>query len=170
MKEFHTSLCLPENAVAIGVKSSKFLSQSRSRLFFSLAIAFVFIFSTATIGFGQSTEPAQASISTVLADPVRSDWKSHHEYSAVITAVKVTTTQKLAETTLQGPEKIMYTGLDRLLTYIQSDLETHDDVAPLADRNYKKVITESHSDPALQNLPLADFNVLYDELVVKLHQ
>jgi hypothetical protein len=140
----------------------------RSRNILGIILLPAVLFISTNVVSAQSAEPGQASISTVLADPVRSEWKSHTEYSAVITAVKIITTTKLDDVTLQGPDKILYTALDRLLSYIQSDLENHDEVAPLADKNYKRIISESNSDPALQNLPMADFTALYNELVVKL--
>ncbi len=158
MKEYLTSFKVSGNPFAIQEKASVLIT----------LIVGIFLLSSGAVCVAQSTEPGQASISNVLAEPIASEWKSYTEYKAVITAYKTNTTNKLAQPNLPASEKALYTGLDLLLTYIQADLETQNEVAPLADKNYKIVITESHSDPVLQNLPLADFNVLYDELVVKL--
>ena len=136
-----------------------------SRFFLGLSIVCCFLLNTVSLN-----AQGEASISTVLAHPTVSEWKSHKEYFSVITAEKANTTKKLADASLQGQERVVYIGFDRMLTDILTDLATQEEVASLADKNYKKLIAESQSDPALQNMSIADFNALYDSLVVKLHE
>jgi hypothetical protein len=140
-----------------------------SRLKFKLAailLPAIIMVSTVTV-FAQSNEPA---IGTLSETPVLivSEWKSRLDYTAVINSFKTSTASILAEANLQQSKKALYTGFDRLLTYMQADVESNFELGNIADKNYKKVVQEAPSDPILINMQMDEFAALYDVLINKL--
>ena len=142
---------------------------SKNLIAIVLLVGSFFIAST-NICIAQGNAPGTASISTVVAEPTVSQWKSPVEYSAVISAMKANTTKILADPNTPQPERVLYTGFDRMLSYIQADLEAHLDLTKIAEKNYNKVVLEAPSDPILINMSMSEFAALYNSLVEKLHQ
>jgi hypothetical protein len=128
------------------------------------------LFLSTNISFAQSNIPGTASISTVIAEPTGGEWKSHVEYAAVITSMKASTAKILDNPNLPQPERALYTGFDRMLTYIQADIEAQADITKIPEKNYNKVVQEAPSDPILVNMQISEFTALYTTLVDKLHQ
>jgi uncharacterized membrane protein len=133
----------------------------------ALLSAILITISTATVS-GQSIPASASELSAVGV--LANQWKSTEEYTAVINALQNENTIILAQQNLHGPDLALYTGYGRLLNYIRKDLLEHLPVDNLADKNYKKVITESSSDPELQGMPIESFTSLYNTLVERLHQ
>jgi len=172
MKEFLTSFLSSMLSNSNGEPSiSKCRTQKFSKCFIAviLLVASFFLVSSNT-SFAQSAIPGTASISTVLAEPTVSQWKSPVEYSAVITSMKASTAKILADPNTPPSERTLYTGFDRMLSYIQADLEAHLDISKIGEKNYNKVVLEASTDPILVNMSMSDFASLYNALDEKLHQ
>jgi hypothetical protein len=165
MKEFLASIF--SSTISIPNRRSQKFSKG---LIAVLLLVASFFFASTNISIAQPGIPGTASISTVVADPTISQWKNTVEYSAVITSMKTSTTKILENPNTPPAERTLYTGFDRLLTYIQSDIEAHHDLTKIAEKNYNQVVQEASSDPVLINMSMGEFAVLYNSLVDKLHQ
>lgn len=160
MKEYLTSLrFVPEAILPV-----MYFVKTR---FQGLALIFAVFITTALTLSAQSNDPSMATLSLT---PVleMNDWKSPVEYSSVILSMKESTAQKLAEPNLQVSERALYTGFERLLSYIQVDLEAQAEINKIAETNYSKVVKEAPSDPLLINMHMDEFQALYELLVSKL--
>lgn len=113
----------------------------------------------------QSADFVSASISTV--DLVGS-WKPSVDYSAVLVAERADAAQVLAGPNLKVDKAALYTGYDRMLAYMQTDLAANAPIDDLVEINYKKVVLETPNDPALKNMDPAEFSALRDALDSKL--
>lgn len=111
---------------------------------------------------------ASASELTATGDIV-TKWKTPTEYATIITALSVDNEQLLADPNLHSPELALYTGYGRLLNYMRVDLVANVPLDDIADKNFKKVITESLTDPALNGMSVESFTAMYNELVERLH-
>lgn len=147
---------------------STFTSLFDARLFLQVMACVVLTLSV-TAGFAQNALTAPAELSAT-GDLVRSGWMQQDEYSKVLDQERSQATQQIAITDQGTSAHDLYVGYDRLLAYMQADLGAGLPIENIADSNYKKVVQESASDPALQNMQVTEFNTLYDVLVKKLQQ
>lgn len=113
----------------------------------------------------QSADFVSASIS--MTD-LTGSWKTTVDYSAVLVAERADAAQVLAGSNLKAAKAALYTGYDRMLAYMQTDLAANVPLEDLADINYKKVVLETPNDPVLKNMDPAEFSALRDALVSKL--
>jgi hypothetical protein len=172
MKELLTSFL---SSTVSNVNREKSITHDHDRKVYShficsILLVSAFFLSSINSSFAQANVPGTASVSTVVAESTISQWKSPVEYAAVITAMKSSTMKILGDPNTSPADHVLYTGLDRLLSYIQSDLEAHADVTKIAEKNYNQVVLEAPSDPALSNMDMSQFAILYTSLADKLHQ
>ncbi len=136
--------------------------------------AMVAILSCALLSFSTTTVSAQATASVAapisIADlPQEPQWKSSVEYSAVLAAERANAAQSLAAPTTKELEFALYTGYDRMLAYMEADMAAGVPIEKIAVNNFNKVNQEAISDPVLVNMQAAEFNALYEALLVMLH-
>jgi len=168
MKDFLTSFpsSTPSNRIGEPSISNRQTQKiSKGFIAITLLVASFFLASTNN-SFSQSHDGIGTL--TVPAELVVSEWKSPVDYTAVITNMKASTATILENPNLQTAERALYTGFDRMLSYIQVDLESHADLTKIAETNYHKVVKEAPSDPILINMQMNEFAALYDILVNKL--
>ena len=135
----------------------------------------VAILSCALFGFSANSVSAQTTASvaapiSVEDLPQEPEWKSAVEYSAVLAAERANAAQTLAAPTTKELEFALYTGYDRMLAYMEADMAAGVPIEKIAVNNFNKVNQEAISDPALVNMQAAEFNALYEALLVMLHQ
>lgn len=124
------------------------------------------ICSTSISAQGTASPAAPAAISTV--DYEDNNWKSPSEYGAIVAAERMIATQKLGANGLPASKIALYTGYDRMLSYMESDLAANLPIGNIADSNQKRVLGEAPADPILQAIEEAAFNALSVLLVSKL--
>ena len=113
-----------------------------------------------------SLATAPAPISTVdLEDP---NWKIPSEYGSIVAAERVVAAQKLGTQGIPASETAVLTGYDRLLEYMQADLATWQPIGSIAANSQKRVLSEAPTDPILQAMDVASFEVFYSALVARL--
>lgn len=61
--------------------------------------------------------------------------------------------QALSVPTIQEDERAIFKSYQRLLTYIQSDLQAGKPVNEAITASYEKVVTEAPNDPELKSMP-----------------
>jgi hypothetical protein len=172
MKEFLTSFLsstISNRNGKLSISNRQTQKLSTGFIAVVLLVASFFLAST-NISFAQSAIPGTASISTVVADPAGGEWKTPVEYSAVLTAMKASTQKILTDPNSPPSEHTLYTGFNRLLSYMQADMEAHLDISKIAEKNYNQVVLEAATDPVLINMSMSDFASLYNSLDEKLHQ
>jgi hypothetical protein len=104
----------------------------------------------------------------ITTDAMTGSWKPTVDFSAVLVAERIDAAQVLAGPNLKVDKAALYTGYDRMLAYMQTDLTAIVPLEDLVDINYKKVVLETPNDPALKNMDPAEFSALRDALVSKL--
>ncbi|MFN0174062.1 MAG: hypothetical protein ACKVU0_05390 [Saprospiraceae bacterium] len=135
-------------------------------------VAFI---SCAILSFSATTVAAQTNASVAapisMEDlPQVPEWKSPTEYSAVLVTERANAAQILAAPTTKELAFALYTGYDRMLSYMETDMAAGVPIEKIAVNNFNKVNQEAISDPALVNMQAAEFNALYEALLVMLHQ
>jgi hypothetical protein len=131
-----------------------------------LGFMLFFVCPNAVFGQSISSEAPPTSISTELyAD---NNWKSPTNYAAVVAAERVIAAQKLGAPSIKVAEKALFTGYDRMLAFMQTDLAANAPIADIAANNFKRVNLQVPNDALLQPMQVVDFNALYASLISKL--
>lgn len=139
--------------------------------FYGVSLTCLFLLSIVTSGL-----TAQANASIAPSDPISTEdlsivkWKSPVEYDAVLTSERAGMALKLADPDLKIHLHALYSGYDRMLSYMQADRAQSMTLGEIAFDNYKKVLAETPGDDILKNMHTEDFDALYDILVTKLTQ
>lgn len=127
--------------------------------------------------FTSSFTAAQANASVAPVPPIstvdlpqEAEWKPAVNYAAVVASERDVAAQELANPTTKETGFALYTAYDRMLAYMEADLVAGNPIEEIAEKNYKRVVEESYSDPALVNLEAAEFSNLYDALIGMLQQ
>jgi hypothetical protein len=150
-----------------------FLHFPKSAPFFAIvAIMIVFLLS-----FSATTVSAQADVSVAPVPPLStedlpqvSEWKNSVDYATVLEAERINAAKVLTDPDSKEPSIALYSGYDRMLSYMQQDILDKLPIEDIAEKNYIKVSAESISDPMLVNMDISDFTALYVALVGMLHQ
>lgn len=134
------------------------------------------IISCALLSFSATTAAAQAN-SVAPAPPIsiedlpqKPEWKDPVDYAAVIASERNNTSTTLSTPDLKDAAIALYTGYDRMLSYMQQDMINNVPIEEIAEKNYNKVVAETPSDPILVNMEASEFNALYAALLGMLHQ
>ncbi len=123
--------------------------------------------------FSASDASAQAS-ATAAAPPLSvvdledTNWKSPVDYAGVIAAERVVAQQIIGTPGIPYSQFALYTGYDRMLSYIQNDLSASLPLAPLVGSNFQKVMIEAPNDPVLKKMEAGKLDILRDQLTDKL--
>lgn len=104
----------------------------------------------------------------ITTDAMTGSWKTTADFSAILVAERADAAQVLAGPNLKNAKAALYTGYDRMLAYMQTDLAANTPIEDLVDINYKKVVLETPNDPALKDMDPVEFSALRDALVSKL--
>ena len=140
-----------------------------SRFFLGLSIVCCSLFSLIA---ADTYAQANASVAPVpeisTEDYPGPKWKSPVDYSAVLTSEQSNAAVKLAEPNLPADILGLYTGYDRMLTYMQEDLTNQSAIGDIALKNFNRVLEETPGDAILKNMHTKDFQILYDALLPKL--
>ncbi len=140
-----------------------------SRFFLGLSIVCCCLFSLIA---ADSYAQANATVAPVpeisTEDYPGPKWKSPVDYSAVLTSEQSITAGKLAEPNLPADILGLYTGYDRMLTYMQEDLTNQLAIGDIALKNFNRVLEETPGDAILKYMHTKDFQILYDALLPKL--
>lgn len=140
-----------------------------SRFFLGLSIVCCCLFSLIT-----ADSYAQTNASVAPVPPISTEdypgpkWKSPVDYSATLTTEQSNTAVKLAEPNLPADILGLYTGYDRMLTYMQEDLTNQLAIGDIALKNFNRVLEETPGDAILKYMHTKDFQILYDALLPKL--
>lgn len=140
-----------------------------SNFFFGLSIVCCSLFSMTS---GHITAQANASVAPVpeisTEDYPGPKWKSPVDYTAVLTSEQSNTAIKLADPNLLPHELGLYTGYDRMLTYMQDELTGQLPLGEIALKSFNRVVAETPGDAILKNMYPKDFQTRYDTLLPKL--
>ena len=98
--------------------------------------------------FGQSANPADE-----LGDLSQKDWKPVPEMNQKIDQERARTNVLLALSDLQPTDRSLYLSYERLLDYVQADIQSNVPVDEAISKNYQKVLNGAYKDPDLMNLP-----------------
>jgi hypothetical protein len=113
-------------------------------------------------------EPVSEVIAIEALTSDETEWKISSDYNAVIISERAATAESLNTPNLTSAEIALYTGYDRMLAYMQTDMAVKDPIETVAEKNFKKVLADASTDPALANLPDSAFTLLYANLLTKL--
>ena len=137
-----------------------------SRFFLGLTIVCCCLLSLSTMDIA-----AQANASLAPAPEISTEdypgtkWKSPTEYAIVLTSERTNTALKLADPNLEAHELGLYTGYDRLLSYMQEDLNNQLAIADIAITSFNRVVAETPTDVILKYMRSKDFQTMYDALL-----
>lgn len=133
----------------------------------SMVCCFLFSMTSGTI-----TAQANASVAPVpqisTEDYPGPKWKSSVDYSAVLTTEQSNTVLKLADPNLLPHDIGLYTGYNRMLTYMQEELTNQLAVEEIALKSFNRVFAETPGDAILKNMHAKDFETIYASLLPKL--
>lgn len=121
--------------------------------------------------FSQAADPSLPISAPISTDDITvKAWKAAPDYAAVVAAERTDAAQAMATPGLKQAKLALYTGYDRMLSYMQADLLAQAPIEETAAKNFQKVTLEAPNDSLLIYMEGAEFNGLYIALLVKLQQ
>ena len=151
------------------MKNKSTLSFVRIALLTRTAIVCCTLFASGVVSLSaQSASVAPGDPISTADLPVTPNWKAAAEYAVVLATERVNAANVLALTNQKQSKTALYTGYDRMLAYMQADLQGNEPIDLIADNNFKRVTLETPADPSLNLMDPVEFKALYDALVIML--